>query len=333
MEDDLKLNEWQFSQRKNLPYDVKVRLTEQRIREWYYNWDGKVYVSFSGGLDSTLLLHLVRKVLGKDIPAVFCNTGLEFPEIVQFARSASKNGNYVELKPDMNFKKVIEMYGYPMISKETAAKVRKLRHGKLSPRYRNYLLNGDERGKGYRLALKWHFLLNAPFDISEKCCDVMKKKPFKKYAKETGRLPYIGTTQDESYIRERLYAKNGCNVYDGNTIKSTPIGFWKKQDVLRYVYENNIPFCPVYGEIVKENETYRLTGEQRTGCMFCGFGCHLEKEPNRFQRMGVSHQKQYEFCMKPVNQGGLGLGYVLGFIGIPYETWEQNGQLNLFNNI
>ena len=51
---DLKLKDWAFDQRKNLPYELKLALTEKRIREWYEYWGGDVYVSFSGGLDSTV---------------------------------------------------------------------------------------------------------------------------------------------------------------------------------------------------------------------------------------------------------------------------------------
>lgn len=78
LEDDLKLNAWQFSQRKYLDWETKLRLTKTRIREWDQNWDGQVYVSYSGGLDSTVLLHLVRETVGEEVPAVFSNTGLEF---------------------------------------------------------------------------------------------------------------------------------------------------------------------------------------------------------------------------------------------------------------
>ena len=91
LQDELKLNEWQFSQRKYLPYEIKVKLAEARIREWYENWYGEVYLSYSGGVDSTALLYMIRKVLGDEIPAVFSNTGLEFPEIVRHARKASGN--------------------------------------------------------------------------------------------------------------------------------------------------------------------------------------------------------------------------------------------------
>ena len=182
-EKDLKLNRGYYIQRKYLPYEGKLMLAKRRIMEWYDYWDGQVYVSFSGGLDSTVLLALVRMTLGSEIPAVFCNTGLEFPEIIQFARSFQAYGAYEEIRPAMNFRQVILKEGYPLISKENASKIRKLRHGKLSPRYRNYLLNGDERGKFGMLPKKWQKYVKGPYDISEKCCLIMKEKPFNQYAK------------------------------------------------------------------------------------------------------------------------------------------------------
>ena len=337
-ENDLQLNSWQFSQRKYLDWPTKLRLSKTRIQEWYDNWGGQVYLSYSGGLDSTVLHHLIRQTIGDDVPAVFSNTGLEFPEIVKFARKAS--GEFVEIEPRdkagkrISFRDVILEEGYPLVSKETAMRIRKLRHGNLSDRYRNYLLYGDERGKGYSLPVKWRILLSAPFDTSEKCCDIMKKAPFKKYMKETGRVPYLGVTQDEGIMRARQYAHTGCNVYDGSTIKSQPLGFWTKQDVLRYVIENDIEICSVYGNIKQTPfGEYYLTGEQRTGCMFCAFGAHMESEPNRFQRMSLAYPKQYQFCMKPVCQGGLGMAEVLDYVGIPWTTWEAQGQISMSNFI
>ena len=327
---DLKLKNWAFAQRKNLPYELKLILTQKRIEDWYNYWQGDVYISFSGGLDSTVLLDLVRKQY-PDVPAVFADTGLEYPELRKFVDSFE---NVTVIKPEESFRQVIKEYGYPIVSKETAAKVRKLRHGKLSDRYRNYLMNGDERGSLGKLAEKWKPLLNAPFDTSEKCCDVMKKKPFKEYHKKTGRYPYLGITQDEGFQRQRQYEKTGCNVYEANAPKSQPMGFWTKQDVLRYKAENKLAICNVYGEVVEENGMYRTTGVERTGCMFCAFGCHLEKCPNRFQKMQETHPRLYSYCMKDWEKGGLGMANVLDYIGVPYlnnvdvvtehgETYQQ----------
>lgn len=103
------------------PLSVKVQLTKQRIREWVHKYgeDG-VYVSFSGGKDSTVLLHLVREMYGDAIPGVFVDTGLEYPEIREFVRTFD---NIVWLKPKKNFRQVIAEYGYPVISKEISERI------------------------------------------------------------------------------------------------------------------------------------------------------------------------------------------------------------------
>ncbi len=235
---ELKLNKGFYEQRKHLSYGAKVNLAKRRIMEWYEHWDGMVYVSYSGGLDSTVMLALVRMVLGRDILAVFCNTGLEYPEIVRFARRAKESGSFEEIRPEKNFRQVIMEEGYLLISKENASKIRKLRHENLSERYRNSLLNGDERGKFGMLPQKWQEYIHAPFDISDKCCDCMKKKPFNKYVRRTGRYPFIGISQDESFRRRHQYSKTGCNVYEGSMIKSQPLGSWAKQDIMRFAYEH-----------------------------------------------------------------------------------------------
>jgi 3'-phosphoadenosine 5'-phosphosulfate sulfotransferase (PAPS reductase)/FAD synthetase len=272
----------------------------------------KIYVSFSGGKDSTVLLHLVRSVL-PNAPAVFTDTGLEFPEIKEFVK---KQDNVIILRPEMGFKQVIEKYGYPLISKQEAAKIRKLRHSKLSDRYRNYLLNGDERGRYGMLAKKWQYLIEAPFDISEKCCDIMKKKPMKKYGKETGRVPIVGTMACESRMRELVWYQHGCNMYDKRSAKSAPMSFWTEQDVLQYIKDNNLEYASIYGQIIEDNGKLRLSGLQRSGCVYCGFGCHLEKAPNRFQRLKQTHPKLWDYCMR---KSGLNMREVLEYIGVDVD--------------
>ena len=190
-------------------------------------------------------------------------------------------------------------------------------------------MNGDERGKFGVLAKKWHYLLDTQFDTSEKCCDIMKKNPFAKYSKETGRVPYVGTTQDEGFMRARLYAHTGCNVYDGKTIKSQPLGPWNRQDVLRYIVENDVEICGIYGDIRQSpSGLYYTAGEQRTGCMFCAFGAHMEECPNRFQRMAKTHPKHWKICMNLKNNGVRYQDALLE-CGIETETWEQIGQMSI----
>ena len=271
-----------------------------------------VYVSFSGGIDSTVLVDLVRKEVGR-VPLVFVNTGLEYKEIKEFV---SWFDDVVILRPEMSYREVIIEHGYPLISKETACKIRKLRHGNLSERYRNYLLNGDERGCFGKLADKWKFLLDAPFEISEKCCDIMKKNPMLYYSRKTGRVPYIGITQDEGFRRQHEYNRTGCNVYDAKHPKSQPLGFWTHQDILRYIADNHLPVCKVYGQILWDGSKYVNTGVSRTGCVFCCMGCQMEAHPNRFERMKTDMYQLYDYCMRPIYRNGLGLDYVLNYCDI-----------------
>ena len=112
-----------------LPLDLKVRLTEDRIRAWVHEFgeDG-VCVSFSGGKDSTVLLNIVRN-LYPNVKAVFSNTGLEYPEIQRFVRGFDNTDIIV---PEMSFRDVVTQLGYPLISKEVAEAIhyaRKLRWG------------------------------------------------------------------------------------------------------------------------------------------------------------------------------------------------------------
>ena len=298
------------------PLERKIQVTQTRIIEWYQKNDGKVYVSFSGGKDSTVLLDLVRRIY-PDVPAVFIDTGLEYPELREFVKTIQ---NVTWLKPDMNFRKVIEKYGYPLISKDVAEKIYSARKGGYAlKRFDDDSEYNKKYGCMYSVS-RWTWLKDSNIPISNKCCTEMKKKPSKKYEKETGNKPIVGTMACESRTRKTAWLKNGCNAFDSKRPISQPMSFWTEQDVLRYIKEFNIHYASVYGEIKQgENGKYYTTGYNRTGCVFCGFGCHLEKEPNRFQRLKQTHPKLWNYCMKPWDEGGLGMKEVLEYIGVKYE--------------
>jgi len=155
---------------QSLPLQTKILYTQEKIKEWYEYWNGKVHISFSGGKDSTVLLHIVRQIY-PDVPAVFSDTGLEYPEIRNFVKTFD---NVVWVKPKKNFKQVIEEYGYPVISKEQSSFIEEYRNTK-SEKLKNIRINGNKSGRG-KISKKHLYLLDAPFKISDKCCDYIKKK-------------------------------------------------------------------------------------------------------------------------------------------------------------
>lgn len=321
----------ELSQLQALPLELKVMRTQQRIREWvqYYGVDG-VYVSFSGGKDSTVLLHIARE-LYPDIEAVFVNTGLEYPEIQKFIKTFD---NVTILRPKMRFDEVMKKYGYPIISKSVSNCVR---GAKLGQQSRINLLNGknvdgsDKKSKFSKA--KYKPLLSVDFEISDMCCDVMKKKPSYDFQKRTGKKPILATMAQESMLREKNWYKSGCNAFENKHPQSSPMSFWTEQDVLQYIKKNKIPIASVYGDVVmKDGDGYQYgatlcdcgklctTGCDRTGCIFCMFGAHC-KGDERFILLKKNHPRQYKYCMgggaydtdgfwKPTKDG-LGMKHVI----------------------
>lgn len=349
---------YDLAQMQSLPLEAKIIMTHQRIRQWYEHWEGQVYVSFSGGKDSTVLKHIVDGMYD-DVPAVFVNTGLEYPEIQSFVRDikAGKYGCFnsdVEvIRPEMRFDEVLKNYGYPVISKPISNTIRLAKPNTTRMEKLNGTSIDQNTGKLSQYNIpQWKHMLDAPFKISEQCCDITKKKPSELYEKQTGRKPMLGMMACESVQRRRAWEKTGCNAFDKGRPQSQPMAFWTEQDILHYIKKNNVPYCSVYGDIVidekvdgedvlegqinlidylgdySKEDKLKTTGCNRTGCIFCMFGCHLEKEPNRFQMLKETHPKQYKYCIgggemvdgkwQPSKEG-LGLGKVLDYIGVKYE--------------
>jgi len=237
------------------------------------------------------LLHQVRRMY-PHVPAVFVDTGLEYPEIREFVRTID---NVIWLKPKIPFPRVIEEHGYPVISKEVSQKIKEIQTTK-SEILRNIRLNGDLKGNG-KISEKWKFLVDAPFKISDRCCHIMKKAPVKQYEKETGKGAIVGTMAADSNLRRQSYLQYGCNSF-GDRPMSTPMAIWLEEDIWAYIKKYNLPYSKIYD-----------MGYTRTGCMFCMFGVHLEPD-SRFERMKITHPQIYNYCMDK-----LGLREVLRYCG------------------
>lgn len=368
------MNKNELKMLQSLPLEIKEAKSLLRIEEYVrYLGEDKVYVSFSGGKDSTVLLHLVQR-LYPNVQIVFSNTGLEFPELVDFVKfdtmlvnpnvdnwneiskktqtnvetlqkinkvnniediSIEQNmrkikyprKNLTIVRPEKSFKQVIEEFGYPMISKKTARMISDCQNptpNNIKSRtlyLSDFVLdkNGNPTNKknnNFKIAAKWRHVIDSPYKISHKCCDYLKKKPIKKFAKETGLRPIVGTMASESKMREDSYLATGCNSFRQNNESCSPIGFWTEQDVLKYIKKYKLNYASVYGDIIEdERGVFKTTGEKRTGCIFCGFGVHLEKGENRYQRLQKTHPQLHNYCMNK-----LGFGEVCNYLNIKYEN-------------
>lgn len=320
---------------QKLPFSVKLEKTKLRIKEYYEELDGNIYVSRSGGKDSDVLGDIVKKMY-PDVQHIFIDTGLEYSSVRKRGELVSDN----IIKPKMRFDEVITKYGYPIISKEisqiiTECQIRKAK-GMEYPKYRIDKLNGEFIAKDgsvskYNIS-KWKFLLDAPFRISPRCCDVMKKRPAKKYEKLSKNFPMIGTLAEESALRKTKWFKVGCNSFDSKRPTSQPLSFWTEQDILYYIKEYNIEIAEVYGDIISTDEGKLITtGEQSSGCTFCFFGITRDKE--RLVRLREKEPKKYDYVMRGgkfdehgmwIPHDGLGYKFIVdwlnehGNLGIKY---------------
>ena len=351
-----------------LPLDDKIALSRARIAEWYKFWDGDVYISFSGGKDSTVLRDLVHSMY-PEVPCVWVNTGLEYPEIQQFVRS---DPDSVIVRPAVDFKTVITEYGYPLISKEVSEAIyyARRKHPKISgggggvqtpsrsespnqldeangtPRAEKRPADGKTSsasgGRGQRKNVTRQLLLGtyspskqwiekhsggagnlkiangpnagvkSPFNkekwlpiardlpvrISHKCCDVMKKSPLNKYQRKEKLHPYLGTMAEESRLRTQAWIRHGCNAFDSTKKTSSPMAFWTEQDVLEYIKRYGLEYAAPYGDLtVDENGLLKFTGYDRTGCIYCAFGMHIEKGKSRFERLKLTHPRLYDYSV------------------------------------
>lgn len=260
-------------QMQSLPLDAKIEASKRRIREWLDVYPDAT-VSFSGGKDSTVLLHLCRQVKA-DIVGVFSNTGLEYPEIVEFV---NQTPNVITVRPKLDFLSVVQKYGYPVVSKRIAQACHQLRTT------RSETLRAKRLSGKYGLTRDWKHLEQASFKISHKCCDALKKAPMKNVPH-----PFVGVLVTDSDQRGQSYYREGCNSVSAD--RSWPLSFWIEPDIWNYLRGFNVPYSKIYD-----------FGYDRTGCMFCCFGLHRQGHPNKFELMSATHPGLFRYCMDgPLN--------------------------------
>lgn len=339
---ELLIDRNEFKRRLALPLDEKIQWAIERYIDFVevYSKNG-VYVSFSGGKDSQVLADIITRLHKGEMcqyltneyeflyrmfvrdqappPLVFCDTGLEFPEI---RKHVLKFDNLVRLLPKRKWRDVVENVGFLIGGKKISRMVNDIRNPTANNvASRNLYLTGMKRdgtksAGSFKLPKMWRKLIDAPFNVSSKCCDIFKKEPFHRYQAQTGRMPISGTNAMESAMRQISYLKTGCNSF-GEKAMSRPLSIWTAEDTWNYHDKFNIRFAEVYykrtvsvTDIDNSVRQIEVDGEERTGCMFCMIG-HPKQIGERLDRLSLTHPGQHKAMMEAA-----GVRKVLEYLGI-----------------
>lgn len=277
----------ELKERQSWSWRKKVDHSLGVIDQFLSRTDGRAYVSFSGGKDSSVMLDICR-IIRPEIKAVFFNTGMEYPDIVRHIRDMKREGCNIEMvNPKQRPNEIWEEQGFPLISKEQA---HKLWYMKNAPESKTAQVGFSENSL-HNVSQCWRFLVNEKFNCNSKCCDMLKKRPSEQYTKRTGLYPIIGTMASESLLRKEQYLlRGGCNSFEGKKIFSTPLAIWNDEDIWAYINDRHLKIADIYSKGVK-----------RTGCVCCGFGAHLET--GRYDALYRLYPKLYNHIMAYTNNG------------------------------
>lgn len=280
--------------------DLAIKVTNacHRIEDLYNESNGKCYVSFSGGKDSTVLLALIKMCIEvytlpqEGIKAVYSETGLELGATSKFVRWCKDNWypNIEIIRPKSSFDSIIKEYGKPVKSKNKSQYLMRWQKGNRSDNTVRNLLGVDGVVIKTRISDKDMHLLSDSFDIkiSDKCCYKLKKEPMKHYEKENGiKGKIIGIRMYEGGSREisikSRVARGGklCTVFGGGITSKYPIIDWTDEDIENFIKEYDVPL----------SEAYTVQGYERTGCFLCPYSLRIESnlkrlyeyEPNRYK--------------------------------------------------
>lgn len=356
-----------FMVKEQLPYEFKVKYARVRAQEFVRECEKRdlnYHVSV-GGLDS-ITLFLFLKSIGIHAPGISVSylEDISIQEIhrrlgLECLRSAVQYTEPNGREHRWTKQKIIQEYGFPVLSKEIASKIELLEHPTEGNKTVRHAIVTGETGEygGFqtdsrmKLSQKWLELFAgyaneeegtlykiAPFQVSSKCCYFLKEKPCDDWAKAHNSVPFLGLMASEGGRRAKSLRINGCNYFGTSTTRSAPFAIFSRQDLLQLALDLEVPVPEIYGTIERKPDgTLYTTKAQRTGCSMCGFGVHMEKRPHRFDLMRERNPKEWEFwmyrcCTDPETGEKFGWGRVLDYIGVGWETPPGlcPGQMSLF---
>jgi 3'-phosphoadenosine 5'-phosphosulfate sulfotransferase (PAPS reductase)/FAD synthetase len=292
-----------------LTLEMAVDDAIKRIKKGYEMTDGKIYLSFSGGKDSTVVAHLIKmSKLPINIPFVFANTRIELDATVEFVKNFDYD-NVVIVYPRKPFGQILKEYGKPAMSKQKSQIMNTYQNNLGDPLIENYpkvptsklgavracISGQSETGgvpRGFRthsaLAKKHYHMLHPDrineYKIANKCCEFMKKKPFNDFVKEHGMKGGFNGMRplQEGGVRKISYGDKGCTHIKANGFVSVmPIFDWTDELMTEFIETYNIEL----------SKAYELYGYKRTGCIGCPFAQDIE---GNLQKLFEHEPKKYK---------------------------------------
>lgn len=205
--EELKERLAQLATLQALPLPKKIEMSLEIIRRGKEATDGApACVLYSGGKDSTVLIHLVQKLYARPL-FMYNNTGLAERRLVQYIRQRMRGLDFIETEPDEEAFTMWKRTGYwPLFGKRS-----------FTERCRNC--------PGLHVS-------------PVQCCYQLKEAPANRVMKERGiRLAIWGNRADESTRRKFMFCDSGTlfkpKKYQWH--QCYPLAFWTQKDVLAYL--------------------------------------------------------------------------------------------------
>lgn len=329
---------------KEMSEELSFKLMEamHRVEQLYYETNGKCYLSFSGGKDSTVILAIIKlceeicTIPKNAIPAVYCDTRIELNATKEFVEWVRDNwyGNVEIIYPEKPFYSVIKEYGKPMKSKMKSEYLNRWQRPNASPEAKEYSFrqlmavddtidNPSQYYKTTKIANKDLHLMHPDFDIriSSKCCDILKKKPFEVYSKTHDVAGYfLGERMDEGGARyitaKRRLAEGGklCTKTKGSRIVKMPIIDWTDENIAEFIEYYNVPLSRAYTEY----------GLERTGCYLCPFSLQLKQN---LEILKIHEPTSYRASMAFLKDV-----YIAQDIELPFDEQYEKERLETWEN-
>lgn len=258
-----KMADFQVKQAQD--YNFKKSYARIRVREFVQQCDerGYNYHVSVGGLDSITLWLFIRSLgydpIGisasyledKSIVKVHRALGIECVKPITYEDEKGKKRTYTKAR-------IIQEFGFPVLSKEIAGKIDILQHPTEKNKTVRHAIITGETGEygGYqkhsrmKMAQKWLNLFGGyenetegtdykipDFKVSSKCCYYLKEKPCDDWAREHHSVPFLGMMASEGGRREKSLKIHGCNYWGKTTIRSCPFAIFSRQDLLQLALE------------------------------------------------------------------------------------------------